>query len=201
MRVQKGWSLYSLFSSTLIIVVLSISLASISRAVSIPLIKIGYWTLFIGWWKVPNTSFIDIANSIWIKAKSVKDSMSEHRPQVISTPNSHWRLDDLAFANDFAEDKSKTTFHRILVEQILPTFMEKDDALVLLEEHVTNNILKVLVPFDHRAYRRWASSSIDKRLGFLKDLSCQLFSAISSTRIWKRKNCLSWPIPRAFYCD
>jgi len=49
----------------------------------------------------------------------------------------------LGFANNFAEDKAKTTFHRILVEQVLPTFMEKDNALMLLEEHITNNILKV----------------------------------------------------------
>ena len=49
----------------------------------------------------------------------------------------------MGFANNFAEDKAKTTFHRILVEQVLPTFMEKDDALMLLEEHITNNILKV----------------------------------------------------------
>ena len=29
------------------------------------------------------------------------------------------------------------------MEQVLPTFMEKDNALTLLEEHITNNILKV----------------------------------------------------------
>ena len=52
-------------------------------------------------------------------------------------------VDDLANADDFARDKAKTTFHRVFVEQIQPTFMERDEALFLLEEHVTNNILKV----------------------------------------------------------
>lgn len=52
-------------------------------------------------------------------------------------------IDDLANSNNFAKNKAKTTFHRVLVEQIQPTFMDRDDALLLLEEHITNNILKV----------------------------------------------------------
>lgn len=52
-------------------------------------------------------------------------------------------IDDLANSNNFAKDKAKTTYHRVLVEQVQPTFMDKDDALLLLEEHITNNILKV----------------------------------------------------------
>lgn len=52
-------------------------------------------------------------------------------------------IDDLANSNDFAKDKAKTTFHRVLVEQVQPTFMDRDNALLLLEEHITNNILKV----------------------------------------------------------
>jgi hypothetical protein len=52
-------------------------------------------------------------------------------------------LDDLCFADDFAKEKAKTTFHRILVEQILPQFLARDNAMELLEEHVTNNLLKV----------------------------------------------------------
>jgi hypothetical protein len=52
-------------------------------------------------------------------------------------------VDDVEFADDFAQEKAKTTFHRVLVEQILPTFMERDTALELLEEHLTNNLLKV----------------------------------------------------------
>ena len=53
-------------------------------------------------------------------------------------------LDDLCFADEFAKDRANTTFHRVLIEQILPQFMSKDCALELLEEHVTNNLLKVL---------------------------------------------------------
>jgi hypothetical protein len=52
-------------------------------------------------------------------------------------------VDDVEFGDDFAQEKAKTTFHRVLVEQILPTFMERDTALELLEEHLTNNLLKV----------------------------------------------------------
>ena len=52
-------------------------------------------------------------------------------------------VDDIGFGDNFAEEKAKTTFHRVLVEQVLPTFMERETALDLLEEHVTNNLLKV----------------------------------------------------------
>jgi hypothetical protein len=52
-------------------------------------------------------------------------------------------IDDLAFASNFADEKAKTTFHRVLVEQVLPTFIDREAALDLLEEHVTNNLLKV----------------------------------------------------------
>lgn len=59
-------------------------------------------------------------------------------------------VDDIALGDDFANEKAKTTFHRVLVDQILPTFMERDAALELLEEHVTNSLLKVdlyTIPF------------------------------------------------------
>lgn len=54
--------------------------------------------------------------------------------------------DDFAFADEFAQEKAKTTFHRVMVDQILPTTMTRDIAFGLLEEHVTNNILKVTHP-------------------------------------------------------
>lgn len=59
-------------------------------------------------------------------------------PAVLSGGN----VDDIGFGDNFAEEKAKTTFHRVLVEQVLPTFMDRDKALDLLEEHVTNNLLK-----------------------------------------------------------
>jgi hypothetical protein len=96
----------------------------------------------------------------------------------------------LGFADNFAEEKAKTTFHRILVEQVLPTFMEKDDALLLLEEHITNNILKVSHP-PPSADCRWASNSTGKKSGYLKVQWCQLFCAIYFMPTWKRKSCRS----------
>jgi hypothetical protein len=50
-------------------------------------------------------------------------------------------------AENFAKETAKSNFHRVLVEQVVPTFMDRDDALLLLEEHVTNNILKVGSPY------------------------------------------------------
>jgi hypothetical protein len=52
-------------------------------------------------------------------------------------------IDDIAHSDGFAQERASVSVHRILVEQILPTFMKRGDALDLLEEHVTNNILKV----------------------------------------------------------
>jgi hypothetical protein len=51
--------------------------------------------------------------------------------------------DDHFEAKDFAKNKAKTTFHRVLVEETLPTSMTREKAFALLEEHVTNNLLKV----------------------------------------------------------
>ena len=58
-------------------------------------------------------------------------------------------VDDIEFGDNFAQEKAKTTFHRVLVEQVLPTFMDRDAALELLEEHLTNNLLKVLSPVNY----------------------------------------------------
>lgn len=68
---------------------------------------------------------------------------------------------------DFGKEKAKTTFHRVLIEQILPQFLDRDNAMDLLEEHVTNNLLKVS-GVSRNTNSRWGGNSTDRRLEFPK---------------------------------
>jgi len=92
-------------------------------------------------------------------------------------------VDDLANADNFAKEKAKSTFHRVLVEQVQPKFMQRDEALELLEEHITNNILKVFVPQEMLLRYRWVNNSIVKRLAFLRGQWCRPYSVTFSTQI------------------
>ena len=111
----------------------------------------------------------------------------------------HLTTDDLRFAGELGKEVVKTTFHRVVVENVVPQFITRDDALELLEEHVTNNLLKVYRGCIN-AKMRWVNNSIDKRSGFRRARSCRLSCVISFTRIWKGGDCPFSKIRTDFFC-
>ena|SRR5579859_1782616 len=109
-------------------------------------------------------------------------------------------VDDLVPEESFAEQKARTTFHRILVEYIVPTFQDGEAALALLQEHITNNILKVR-RFGKVLTSRWENSITDRKWVFRRDQCSRRFCAISFMQTWNGKNFPISQIKMVFYSD
>ena len=99
--------------------------------------------------------------------------------------------DDLEDFVPYAIELASTLKDTILVDQIPYHHQRREDLMQLLDEHITENIVKVGGAKLNRPFNfliilcvRLEANTIGKWLGSHKDLSCRRYCAPSLTEIW-----------------